>query len=807
MNRRVAVPMMIVCVAALVCIGRNGLAGPPAAGEQAANLLPNPSFEKQADGRPAGWKTQTWGGEGNFGYATTGRTGKRSLVLDSEKGADISWFAMVPVEPHSTYRLSAWIKAENVGGASARGALLNLHNIQPVATRAIRGTHDWTKVQVEFDSDGLDAVQVNCLFGGWGLATGKAWYDDVRLEKLSTANWEPRISIDAKRTGEPISKYIYGQFIEHLGRCIYGGIWAEMLEDRKFYFPITAKYDPYRATRNVRKDAAFPVVGASPWLIMAYHDSVKMVKERSFVGEQTPLIGLAGGMRQRDLGLVKSKQYVGYVWLKPAGASTTVQVSLRWGKGPQLMDRTTITNASNRYQKYPLRFKSGSDTDKGMFEIRMTSGGPCLVGAVSLMPADNVQGMRADTLELLKQLDSPVYRWPGGNFVSGYDWKDGIGERDRRPPRKNPAWTGVEHNDFGLDEFMLFCKLLKTEPYIAVNSGLGGMKNAVEEVQYANGGPDTAMGQLRAKHGHPEPYKVKWWGIGNEMYGGWQLGHMPLEQYVLKHNEFAEAMRAADPSIKLVAVGATGKWSEVMMQQCADHMDLISEHFYVQQRPGLAAHVRQAPDRVRAKAEAHRRYRQQFDSLEGKDIRVALDEYNYWYGPHVFGELGTRYFLKDALGIAAGLNEFARQSDIMFMANYAQTVNVIGCIKTNKTRAAFATTGLVLKLYRKRFGVVPVSVTTDSPLDVAAAWSRDRRTLTVAVVNPTMKKLEIPLEVTGAKLTGAGRRWQIAGDDPMAYNEPGKVAKVEIAERAVSGVKDKLTVAPCSVTLYALAVD
>ena len=803
--RLTTITLVLACFVVSLCSG--GLAAGPAAGEQASNLLPNPSFEKAADGKPAGWKTQTWGGEGNFGYATTGRTGKRSLVLDSEKGADISWLAVVPVEPHSTYRLSAWIKTQNVRGASARGALLNLHNIQPVATRALRGTRDWTKVEVEFDSDGLDAVQVNCLFGGWGLATGKAWYDDIRLEKLSTANWEPRISIDAKRTGEPISKYIYGQFIEHLGRCIYGGIWAEMLEDRKFAFPITAEYKPYRPARGVPEGTGFPVVGASPWEIIGAADSVKMVKEDSFVGDHTPLISPGGGIRQRDLGLVESKQYVGYLWLKPGGESTTVQVSLRWGEGPQLMDRTRITNASNRYRNYPLRFASGADTDQAMLEIRVTGGGPCLVGTVSLMPADNVQGMRADTLDLLKQLDSPVYRWPGGNFVSGYDWKDGIGERDRRPPRQNPAWTGVEHNDFGLDDFMLFCKLLKTEPYIAVNSGLGGVKNAVDELQYANGAADTPMGKLRAKNGHPQPYKVKWWGIGNEMYGGWQLGHMPLEEYVKKHNVFAEALRAEDPSVKLVAVGATGPWSEGMMQHSADHMDLISEHFYVQERPGLAAHVRQAPDRVRAKAEAHRRYRQQFDSLKGKDIRIALDEYNYWYGPHVFGELGTRYFLKDALGIAAGLNEFARQSDIMFMANYAQTVNVIGCIKTNKTRAAFATTGLVLKLYRKRFGVVPVSVATDRPLDVAAAWSQDRKTLTVAVVNPTMKELEIPLEVKGAKLTGAGRRWEIAGDDPMAYNEPGKVPKVEITERALSGVKDKLTVAPCSVTLYALAVE
>ena len=121
--------------------------------------------------------------------------------------------------------------------------------------------------------------------------------------------------------------------------------------------------------------------------------------------------------------------------------------------------------------------------------------------------------------------------------MSGYDWKDGIGDRDRRPPRKNPAWTGVEHNDFGLDEFMTFCRILDTEPYIALNSGLGKVDNAVEELQYATGAADTPMGAWRARTDTLEPYQVKWWSIGNEMYGNWQLGHMALEEYV------AEAQR------------------------------------------------------------------------------------------------------------------------------------------------------------------------------------------------------------------------------------------------------------------------
>ena len=784
-------------------------ADPAAAKEKpAANLLPNESFEQQEGGRPAPWRTDVWRGKGTFEHASAGRTGGRSVGIVSQEGADVSWACTVPVEPYATYRLSGWIKTDGVAAGTGRGALLNVHNIQPTATAAVTGTRDWTRVEVVFETRGEDAVQINCLLGGWGLSTGKAWYDDLRLEQVGEAkDVKPHIAIDAAKTGEPISKYIYGQFIEHLGRCIYGGIWAEMLEDRKFWYPVTAKYDPYGEGRRPAKNNPLPVVKASPWQVLGADDSVRMVKEGSFVGEQTPLVAPAGGIRQNDLGLVKGKEYVGYVWLKTQGGGTTVEVTLRWGEGPAAAKTVPIANVAEEYQQYPFKFTAGADTTTGALEVRVAKGAACLVGTVSLMPADNVQGMRRDTLALLKELDSPVYRWPGGNFVSGYDWKDGIGPRDRRPPRKNPAWTGVEHNDFGLDEFMTFCRTLGTEPYIAVNSGLGDAKNAVEELQYTNAPADTPMGQLRARNGHPEPYKVRFWGIGNEMYGGWQLGHMPLEKYTQKHNDFAQALRAVDPSVQRVAVGDAGPWSEGMMKNCADHMDLISEHFYCGEKPGLASHVRQIPDAVRRKAEAHRRYRRDFESLKGKDIRIALDEWNFWYGPHVFGELGTRYFLKDALGIAAGLNEYARQSDLFFMANYAQTVNVIGCIKTTKTAAAFDPTGLALALYRRHFGVLPVATETSPLLDAQAAWTADRKTLTVAVVNPTAKALDIPLTISGAKLSGQGTRWQIAGDDPQAYNEPGEPPRVVIDEAAVKGVSDKLSVAPCSVTLFALKVE
>jgi alpha-N-arabinofuranosidase len=288
------------------------------------------------------------------------------------------------------------------------------------------------------------------------------------------------------------------------------------------------------------------------------------------------------------------------------------------------------------------------------------------------------------------------------------------------------------------------------------------------------------------------------------MYGRWQLGYMQLSHYVRKHNEFVDKMRAIDPTIKCVAVGDVGEWSEGMLKSCADHMDGISEHFYVQEKPGVMAHAAQVADRIRAKAEAHRRYRETLPSLKGKDIRIAMDEWNYWYGPHVFGELGTRYFQKDALGIAAGLHEFFRQSDIVFMANYAQTVNVIGCIKTSKTAAAFETTGLVLKLYREHYGTLPLQMSgTPQPLDVHAALTADRKTLTIGIVNPTAESQTLELKIEGVKLGDTGTRWQIADADPMAHNDPGQADRVKIEQSAVR-VGETLTVAPLSVTVVAV---
>ena len=161
--------------------------------------------------------------------------------------------------------------------------------------------------------------------------------------------------------------------------------------------------------------------------------------------------------------------------------------------------------------------------------------------------------------------------------------------------------------------------------------------------------------------------------------------------------------------------------------------------------------------------------------------------------------------MQDALGIAAGLHEYFRNSDIMYLAAYAQTVNVIGCIKTTKTAAGFATTGLPLALYRSHYGNIPVDVTnSNAALDIAAAWTQDHKALTIGVVNTTAQEKKITVDLKGANLTGSGTVWVIANSDPMAYNEPGKKPKVVIKENKVTGISNQLTVPGYSINLYKL---
>ena len=610
------------------------------------------------------------------------------------------------------------------------------------------------------------------------------------------------------QTSEPISPYIYGQFIEHLGRCIYGGIWSEMLEDRKFFYPVTDTYKPWGTQTDAFWNAGeFKTLVASPWKRIGPEGKLRMTKIKPFTGQHTPEFILSPsipvGIAQEGLYIRKDLEYKGHIVLSSSNAASKVKIEIYEGSNPEV-SIIDIGEISSDYKSYEFSFTAAKEIPDASIQITGTGNGTLRIGTISLMPGDNINGFNREVLSYLKELNSPVYRWPGGNFVSGYNWRDGIGDRDRRPPRKNPAWTGIEHNDVGIHEFMELCSLLDTEPYIAVNTGLGTVEEVAQQVEYINGAAITAHGKLRSENGHAEPYGVKFWAVGNEMYGDWQLGHIPLSEYVKKHIAMAEAMRRVDPSIMLVGVGAVGEWSKTMLSEGGNHMDLLSEHIYCKDLPDAKAHAAQIKDNIKRVADEHRKYRDEIPGLNESDIRIAMDEWNYWYGDYIYGELGCRYHWKDGLGIAAGFHEYFRNSDIYYMANYAQTVNVIGAIKSTKKDVQFETTGIILKLYREHFGQIPLETDGyEGPLDISVARDSIKNLLTVAVVNTDTISHDFNIKYIGGKVRGTDSCYEVSDPDPMAFNEPGRDRKIDI-KKVEWKSNNYISVKPLSVILYKL---
>jgi alpha-L-arabinofuranosidase len=299
------------------------------------------------------------------------------------------------------------------------------------------------------------------------------------------------------------------------------------------------------------------------------------------------------------------------------------------------------------------------------------------------------RGFRTDVLGLLRELRPGVLRWPGGNFVSNYHWQDGIGPRDARPRRPELAWGGVEPNRFGTDEFLAYCAELGTEPYICLNMGTGTLAEALEWVEYCNCARDTTWAQRRRANGRSEPYRVRYWGLGNEMYGDWQVGQLTAEEYVREATRWGRAIRKLDPEAKLVGCGETGwsEWDRVVIDGLAGLVDYHSVHLYTGS-DDYWANVLQPHAAERAVAAAgalldRAAYLRDLD----QPAAIAYDEWNVWYRTMTV-DLAERYTHADALAVATYLNIFVRNCARVRMANLAQMVNAIAPIVATPDGAA-----------------------------------------------------------------------------------------------------------------------
>jgi len=354
---------------------------------------------------------------------------------------------------------------------------------------------------------------------------------------LAIAHADPAsVSIDARHRSDPVTRYEYGMFIEPIGGLIARSLWAEMLDDRKFYYPIVAEGKDPPLPQSVE---GRPGIAYRKWRPIGRDDAVVMDSHDPYVGKQSASVGVDGatarGFSQAGIGIGGGKTYEGHVVLS-GDSGANVQVALVWGAGPDNRQIVTLPSPGSTWRNINFEFTAGADSSDARLEITGTGTGRFRIGTVSLMPADNINGWRADTTAIARTLHSGMWRLPGGNFLSDWDWHGAIGPRDRRAPIFDHAWSAMQPNDLGMDEYMELCRIIDVEPYVTVNAGLGDANSAAEEVEYLNGQPSSDWGARRAANGHPAPYNVRFWNIGNEPYGWWQIGRTTLEYFMMKHN-------------------------------------------------------------------------------------------------------------------------------------------------------------------------------------------------------------------------------------------------------------------------------
>jgi alpha-N-arabinofuranosidase len=317
-------------------------------------------------------------------------------------------------------------------------------------------------------------------------------------------------------------------------------------------------------------------------------------------------------------------------------------------------------------------------------------------------PTADEHGFRTDVADLVRELGPTIVRYPGGNFVSNYQWEDGVGPKDDRPTRLDLAWRSIETNQVGTDDFIAYAGRLGIEPMLAVNLGTRGLTEAIELLQYCNAEPGIELSDRRVKNGHAEPHDVRVWCLGNEMDGPWQMGHKTPEEYARLAEETARAMKRFDPTLELVACGSShramptfGTWERVVLDRCFDFVEHISAHAYYEPIGGdIDSFLACAEDMDRF-IRAVVATADHVAAVKGSDkrINVSFDEWNVWFQERFNGESSLEireapeliedvYSVTDAVVVGSLLITLMQHTDRVSMACQAQLVNVIAPIST-----------------------------------------------------------------------------------------------------------------------------
>jgi alpha-N-arabinofuranosidase len=734
--------------------------------------LINAGFEAGSEG----WSLDVYGAKPDVARdGTIFHGGQHSLRISSTEPSDTALSQEVRLKPGQLYCLRGWVRTR---GLDPRGApVYGTIQVQHAGGRGTiasgpnhGGDSEWSQVTLYFEAPSTGQTRIAVFFVGFGKGTGAAWFDDLTLQEVETEKSPLKVTRDPLRPGT-INPMQYGQFIEYLCDLV-PAMWAEKLYDNSFEGLTPYKFAYLKPTDFREK----------PWYPSGATNRAEYSLDRNdpVSGAVSQKIAVPGGapctvgIAQDGIAVEGGKACTFSCYLRQKGVVGPVRLRLHC-EGEELA--AVRFSPESAWKKFTVTIDPAKSATNATAEISFRGPGTLWIDNASLMPNDAVGGWRADVVAAVRSLKPGVIRFGGSALdepgYGEFDWKDTIGDPDKRKPFR--AWGGLQKTGPGLEEIVQFCRLVDAQPLLCVRVTGRTPKDAAEQVEYFNGPADSPMGKFRARNGHAEPYRVKYWQVGNERSG---------PQYEARLAEFCSAMRKVDPSIVLLSSYPTPG----VLKKAGEQIDYVSPHHYECENLTGTENDLNAVRAMIRKAALKR------------SVKVAVTEWNT-----TAGDWGPRraklWTLANALACSRYHNLLQRHCDLVDIANRSNLTNSFcsGIIQSDNHRLYKTPTYYAQQLYATLAGNRPLRIESPMPVsvspDVSATLSADGKTVSLFAVNSGLREISRSVDLTAfgdavrevEVWTLTDRKKAEEPDVTNWFGDPERVAPVSSKLRTESG--------------------
>jgi len=731
-----------------------------------SSVLHNGDFERDP---LTGWELNTYGAAPHvLSDIHTYHRGRGSVEISSSEPSDTALAQELQLKPGAPYQLKGWVRTRglNPQGAPVFGTfqVQREHGTGTIVSgRNHAGDTDWTEESVSFVAPRSGRVRICIFFVGFGRGVGTAWFDGVEVKPLDLADKPVTITLDPLSEGT-ISPYQYGQFIEYLCDLV-PGMWAEKLYDGSFEGLTPYKFAYLRETDF--KEKPWTHSGSPNRAVYALDSSTRVagaVSQRIEVGAP-----YEGSIEQSGIAVERDKRLHFSCWMRVRDSSAgSVKVSLQ--NSSQTLAELDF-HPGPEWQKVSGTLTPSETDVNARLTITLRGPGTLWLDNSSLMPEDSVGGWRPDVVAAVRALKPGIIRFGGSALddsnLGDFRWSTTIGDPDKRQPFR--AWGGLQPVGPGLEEIVQFCHAVGAEPLICVRFTGSTPAEAAEQVQYFNGSPDTPMGSLRARNGHREPYRIRYWQVGNERSGS---------SYESGLAAFCRAMRAVDPSIRLLSSYPTPG----VLHAAGELIDYVSPHQYdCADLSGCANELNAVRSMIT-------------ESAPGRKIRVGVTEWNTTAGDWGPGR-AKLWTLANALACSRYHNLLHRNCDLVEIANRSNLTNSFcsGIIQTDNHRLYKTPTYYAQQLYSTLAGERPLAlkskVAPSFGPDLSATLSKDSSTLTLFAVNESSTGVTRKIDLTAVHgLNRTAEVWTLgdrdrSGDPDITngFDYPTRIAPIQSA--------------------------